>query len=253
MRISLIFLGSGAPDAGPDDMPAVAARLGSNTVLLDCGEGTQHKLVSVGVGLGKVSSVLITHLHGDHVLGLAPLIQTRVLTTRPTPTLTAIGPPGLRSYLESSFNHLFFDPDNTLEVLELSENDDVRLRDIVVRAVSLDHTVATLGYVISYGKDFTLCYLTDTRPLGVDRLGFECSVLIHDSTFSWIDLGRAEEFKHSTALEAAIIAEKVKAKMLFLYHISSRYKNRRFLEAEARRYASNTYASTKYMQLALTL
>jgi ribonuclease BN (tRNA processing enzyme) len=64
-----------------------------------------------------------------------------------------------------------------------------------------------------------------------------------------MDLGKAVEFKHSTALEAALFASSIKAKILFLYHISSRYKDRGLLEREARRVHPHTYAASKYMAL----
>ncbi|MEM1936507.1 MAG: ribonuclease Z [Sulfolobales archaeon] len=253
MRASLFFLGTSAPDAGPDDMPAVALKAGSSLILLDSGEGVQHKLASVGFGLSKVSNVLITHLHGDHVLGLVPFIQTRTLMFKPAPPLTIFGPPGLVKYLNESFNSLHFDPGSNLEVQELKGPEELRDRGATIRAKLLDHTVFAIGYLVSLSENFSVCYLTDTRPLAGEDLELSCSVLIHDSTFSWIDLDRAKEFKHSTALEAAVFATKTKARILFLYHISSRYRNRMFLESEARRYHPNSYAAAKYMRLSLVL
>jgi len=253
LKASLFFLGTGAPDAGSDDMPAVAVKAGSTLILLDSGEGVQHKLASMGFGLSKVSNVLITHLHGDHVLGLVPFIQTRTLMFKPAPPLTIFGPPGLMKYLNESFSSLHFDPGRSLEVQELKGPDELRDRGVTIRAMLLDHTVFTIGYLVSLSNDFSMCYLTDTRPLAGEDLGLSCSVLIHDSTFSWIDLDRAKEFKHTTALEAATFAIKTKARILFLYHISSRYRNRTFLENEARRHHLNSYATAKYMRLSLIL
>ncbi|MEM2006184.1 MAG: MBL fold metallo-hydrolase [Sulfolobales archaeon] len=253
MRASLFFLGTGAPDAGSDDMPAVAFKAGSNLFLLDSGEGVQHKLVNIGIGLSKVSNILITHLHGDHVLGLVPFIQTRTLMFKPAPPIAILGPPGLAKYLNESFSSLYFDPGNSLEVQELKGSEELKIRGAAIRAELLDHTVFTIGYLVNLSRDFSLCYLTDTRPLTREDLNLGCSVLIHDSTFSWIDLDRAREFKHTTALEAAMFAARAGAKLLFLYHISSRYRDRRFLESEARRHHPNSHAAAKYMRLNLVL
>lgn len=253
MRASLFFLGTGAPDAGSDDMPAAAFKAGSSLILLDSGEGVQHKLVNVGVGLSKVGSILITHLHGDHVLGLVPLIQTRTLLFKSVPPVVILGPPGLAKYLDESFSSLYFDPGKSLEVQELKGSEELKIHGASIRSELLDHTVLTIGYVASLSKDFNICYLTDTRPLTGEDLNSGCSVLIHDSTFSWIDLERAKEFKHATALEAAVFAARAKARLLFLYHISSRYRDRKFLESEARRYHPNSYAAVKYMRLSLVL
>ncbi|MCX8184861.1 MAG: MBL fold metallo-hydrolase [Sulfolobales archaeon] len=251
MRVSLSFLGTGAPDVGLDDMSAVAFRASSSLLLLDSGEGVQHKLVRVGVGLNKLGSVLITHLHSDHVVGLIPLVQTRTLMFKSLRPLSIYGPPGLEKFLSESFNSLYFDPGNAIEIQELREHEEVRLGELTIKAEPLDHTVITLGYSISVDRGFSLCYLTDTRPTARD--GLRCSILIHDSTFSWVDLEKAVEFKHTTALEAGIIASKVGAKLLFLYHISSRYRDRGFLESEARRFHPHTYAAEKYTYVNLSL
>lgn len=249
VRMSLIFLGTSAPDAGSDDMPAVLLRAGSAFLLLDAGEGVQHKLARVGVGLGKISYVMVTHLHGDHVLGLVPLIQSRALTSRPAPQIYLFGPPGLKRFLDLNFNSLYFDPGNSLEIQEVGGGEEVKIRDLTARVESLDHTVPTVGYFITIPEGPGVCYITDTRPLSDPARAKGCDIVIHDSTFSWMDLKRAVEFKHSTALEAASFASSAKAKILFLYHISSRYVDRGFLEREARRVHPYTYATSKYMAL----
>jgi len=249
VRVSLLFLGTGAPDAGSDDMPAVLVRAGSTFLLLDAGEGVQHKLARVGVGLGKIGYVMVTHLHGDHVLGLIPLIQSRALTSRPASQICLFGPPGLRKFLDSSFSSLYFDPGSSLEVQEVRGNEEVRMGDITARVEPLDHTVPTVGYFITVPEGPGVCYITDTRPLSDPAHAEGCDVIIHDSTFSWMELGRALEFKHSTALEAASFASSAKAKVLFLYHISSRYGDRGFLEREARRAHLHAYAASKYMAI----
>ena len=253
MRASVVFLGTGSPEAGSDDMPAVAVVLGGAVVLLDAGEGVQHKLVKMGVGLGRVRYVLVTHLHGDHVLGLVPLIQTRALAGGDPQQLLVVGPPGIARYLRESFDSLLFDSGGSVEVREVRSWDTVELHGRVrATAVPLEHSVETYGYRLNFGGEEDLCYITDTRPLPPELLR-GCSVLIHDSTFSWIDLGRAIEFKHSTALEAGRLASAAGSKLLLLYHISSRYSSRSFLEAEAKRFFGQAYATEKYMKVILEL
>ena len=253
MRVSIAFLGTGGPEAGSDDMPAVAVASGSLVILLDSGEGVQHKLVKMGFGLGRVRYVLVTHLHGDHVLGLVPLVQTRALTGGGTQQLLVVGPPGIARYLRESFDSLFFDPGETVEIREVRSWDTVELYSRVkATAIPLEHSVETYGYRLNFGSGEELCYITDTRPLPPELLR-GCSVLIHDSTFSWVDVARAVEFKHSTALEAGRVASAAGSKLLLLHHISPRYSSRNFLEAEARRFFRQAYATEKYMKLVLEL
>lgn len=53
--------------------------------LIDCGEGTQSRLMRYGVHPMKLNAIFISHLHGDHVYGIFPLISTLGLMGRKTP------------------------------------------------------------------------------------------------------------------------------------------------------------------------
>ncbi|MBI2130850.1 MBL fold metallo-hydrolase, partial [Candidatus Woesearchaeota archaeon] len=54
----------------------VFVRTGSEGILIDCGEGIQRQFKIAGVSLTEITKILISHWHGDHVLGLPGLIQT---------------------------------------------------------------------------------------------------------------------------------------------------------------------------------
>lgn len=72
----------------------------------------------------------------------------------------------------------------------------------------------------------SIVYCTDTRPCAsAIELARDCSVLIHDSTFAEIHAHRAVESFHSTAREAAQIAQTAMVERLVLYHISNRHLN----------------------------
>ena len=60
---------------------------------------------------------------------------------------------------------------------------------------------------------------------------------------------KAKEYGHSTSVDAAIAANALKAKLLLLYHISPRYKERNRLLYEARRFFNNTYIAEQYMKV----
>jgi ribonuclease Z len=57
-------------------LSAVLVRAGSSHILIDCGEGTQVAIRECGWGLGAIDAILLTHMHGDHVLGLPGLLLT---------------------------------------------------------------------------------------------------------------------------------------------------------------------------------
>ena len=60
---------------------------GRGIVLLDCGEGTQRRLMESPYSFMKIGAILVTHLHGDHVFGLPGLLQSMCLSDRRDPLL----------------------------------------------------------------------------------------------------------------------------------------------------------------------
>lgn len=71
----LVFLGTSASRPTAErGLPALMVLHGGERFLVDCGEGTQRQLVRSGLGLRRLSRILLTHAHLDHVLGLAGLV-----------------------------------------------------------------------------------------------------------------------------------------------------------------------------------
>lgn len=91
-------------------------------VLVDCGEGTQQQIMRSPLRPSRLQAVLLTHLHGDHVLGLPGLLGTLAMEGRTDPLLIT-GPTGLRRWLEVMLDlpilRLGFD----LEITELDPSD----------------------------------------------------------------------------------------------------------------------------------
>ncbi len=81
---------------------AQVVRMEGSKFLVDCGEGTQHQLIRYGIRFGSIDHIFISHLHGDHFLGVPGLISTMGLGGRTEP-LTVIGPEKLQELLEHIF------------------------------------------------------------------------------------------------------------------------------------------------------
>jgi ribonuclease Z len=72
--------------------------------LVDCGEGTQMQLSKYGVKQNRIKAIFISHLHGDHFLGLPGLLSSMHLMGRSAP-LKIFGPEGLREILDLQFKY----------------------------------------------------------------------------------------------------------------------------------------------------
>jgi ribonuclease Z len=79
--------------------------MGRSVILLDCGEGTQRQMVTAHIGFSRVKQILITHLHGDHILGLPGLLQSMTLQRREE-SLDVFGPRGTHVFLQGVSNTL---------------------------------------------------------------------------------------------------------------------------------------------------
>jgi ribonuclease Z len=94
LHITLIGTAASVPTASRGTSATLIA-CGRQRWLIDCGEGTQRQLLRSGIGLTEIDLVLLTHLHGDHYLGLPGLLKTYGLRGREHP-LRIIGPTGLQ-------------------------------------------------------------------------------------------------------------------------------------------------------------
>ena len=145
--IDLTFLGTGAGVPSRERaMSSVALRDGPNVILFDCAEGTQRQLMLSPLSFMKISAIFVTHMHGDHMLGLPGLLQTMGFSGRDR-ALTVCGPEGFSRSLEMLLGSCEGDVEYPLDVRELSPGDSVELSDATVTAFATEHGTKSLGYV----------------------------------------------------------------------------------------------------------
>jgi len=271
MRVT--FLGtSGAIPTTARNPSALAVEREGDRLLFDCGEGTQRQMMRYGTGF-DVEHVFLTHLHGDHVLGLPGLLETLDFNERDAP-LAVHGPAGTRSQLEELAFVLDDRPEFPVRIHQIEPGEVALERpDYEVRAVDVDHRATAVGYALvederkgrfdretaeeelgippgpKYSKLHAgepvehegrtiqpeavvgpprpgrrFVYTGDTRPCErVVEAAAEADLLVHDGTFAGDQADRARETAHSTAEEAAAVANRAGAPRLVLTHVSSRY------------------------------
>jgi ribonuclease Z len=97
--MELIILGSSAAiPVRERNLPSTALRYKNELILFDCGEDLQRKFVEAGLKFNKPLKILISHFHGDHVIGLPGLLFRFGLNHRTAP-ITIFGPRNLFLYL----------------------------------------------------------------------------------------------------------------------------------------------------------
>ena len=99
-KIKIIFLGTGFAIPTKDrNHSAILVSFGKENILVDCGEGTQRQFKIAGLSMMKLTKILITHWHGDHVIGLIGLLESLALQGYNKP-LTIYGPKGTKYFME---------------------------------------------------------------------------------------------------------------------------------------------------------
>lgn len=151
--IIVTFLGTSAgTPTKTRSLPAILVQDNKRFILLDCGEGTQHRLLQVGVSVCRIDIVLITHLHGDHVFGLPGLISSMALLGR-TRDLTIVGPPGLKEMLYSSVKFIGSLPFK-IHIIEVKPSNNVVTviedGDLEVKCVETIHNVTNIAYLLQW-------------------------------------------------------------------------------------------------------
>ncbi len=150
MEIEFLGTGAGSP-AKARNVSSLALRLldERNAVwLFDCGEGTQHQILSTTLKPRKIEKIFITHLHGDHLFGLPGLLSSRSFQGGNEP-LTIYGPKGIRDYVQTSLRLSESALTYPLKFVELS-GDGVIFDDatFTVSCKRLDHKIVCFGYRI---------------------------------------------------------------------------------------------------------
>jgi len=147
--MQVIFLGTaGSVPTTQRALPAVVVKREGELLIFDCGEGAQRQMVRAKVGFHKKTKIFITHMHGDHVLGLPGLIQTMSLLDRKT-ELQVYGPVGIKAFLEAIRQTVQFTQTFLISVWEVSKEGVVcEEKEYTVQTAHANHAIPALAYAL---------------------------------------------------------------------------------------------------------
>ena len=155
----ILFLGTGASVPSRDkSLPCVAVRQGRSISLFDCGEGSQRQMMISPFSFMKIDRIFISHMHGDHILGLPGLLQTMGMSGRRKP-VSVYGPVGLGKALGSMMDACEGDLEFELVMNELEGGESFAFDGFSVSAFRTVHNTPSIGFL----------YRENDRPGTFDR------------------------------------------------------------------------------------
>lgn len=115
--------------------------------LFDCGEGTQHQLIRCSLSIGKLDTIFISHMHGDHYYGLPGLLSSKKLDTAFRP-LTIYGPKGIKKFLECVMDVSFENLNYELKIIEFIAEDSFLFDKFSLKVLALEHSIESFAFYI---------------------------------------------------------------------------------------------------------
>lgn len=144
--MKITFLGTGAMLPTKERNPnAIFVSYKNEGILIDCAEGTQRQLRTAGISPTKVTKLLITHWHGDHVLGIPGLMQS-LGASNYTKKLEIYGPKGSKNFFKNMMNGLAFKSRIEFELKEINEGKFFENEDFYLESNKVKHSIDCLSY-----------------------------------------------------------------------------------------------------------
>ncbi len=145
--LAVTFLGTGAACPTVDrNVASLAIQREGETLLFDCGEGTQRQMMRYGVGF-SFRDIFFTHFHSDHFLGVIGLFRTMGLMDRKD-GVVLYGPRGSQRILNGALNVGIERTKFPFEIIELKPGDRLGRGDYEIAVFETEHRAETVGYAL---------------------------------------------------------------------------------------------------------
>jgi ribonuclease Z len=165
IRVHFLGVGGGIPSL-KRALPAIAIYFRGKILLFDCGEGTQTQLKHAKLSLQRIIEIFISHLHGDHVLGLPGLLSTMAMLKRSKP-LTVYGPVGIKEFIEVTLELTKAQLDFELTVNEVDEGTISSQPQYRVDCLPALHNIPSLSYILRMADTPGKFDVAKARKLGI--------------------------------------------------------------------------------------
>ena len=241
-RVTL--LGTGVPTPRPDRFgPSTLIEAGDQKLLIDAGRGAAIRLFQIGIPIGRIDALLLTHFHSDHTSGIPDIWLTGWLEShfgtrrRPFQVLGPTGAKALMANLEKAYaadieirtaDEKLPREGVAVAVEEFNSDGAIYQKNgVSVIAFEVDHgdlIKPAYGYRIEYGGR-SVVISGDTRfNENVIKFGTGADLLIHEVAIARPELMAESYIKrimahHTTAREAGMVFARTEPKLAAYTHL----------------------------------
>ena len=165
--MKLVYLGTSAAAPTPERSLTCICLVRENEVLMfDAGEGAQVAYLKAGLPWNKKMKIFVTHLHGDHCLGILGLLQTMSMQKR-TESLEIYGPAGIEEFITANIKVLHFGLPFPVFITIVEEGDVVNEKKYRISCCEAQHGIPAFSYCFEENEKSGVFYPEKAKELGI--------------------------------------------------------------------------------------
>ena len=147
--MKLVFLGTSAAQPTPErGMTCICLVLDREILMFDAGEGAQVAFQKAKLGWNKKMRIFVTHLHGDHCVGILGLLQTMSLQNR-TESVDIFGPTEIDEFIAANLKILNFGLTFPVRIIKIKEGLVLDDPAYSIRVCEAEHSIPAYAYLFT--------------------------------------------------------------------------------------------------------
>lgn len=165
--MKLVYLGTSAAAPTPERSLTCICIVRENEVLMfDAGEGAQVAYLKAGLPWNKKMKIFVTHLHGDHCLGILGLLQTMSMQKR-TESLEIYGPAGIEEFITANIKVLNFGLPFPVFITIVEQGNVVNEKKYQISCCEAQHGIPAFSYCFEENEKSGVFYPEKAKELGI--------------------------------------------------------------------------------------
>ena len=165
--MKLVFLGTSAAQPTTErGMTCICLVLDKEILMFDAGEGAQIAFQKAKIGWNKKMRIFVTHLHGDHCVGILGLLQTMSLQNR-TESVDIFGPSGIDEFLAANLKILNFGLTFPVRIMKIKEGLVYDDPAYTIHVCEAEHSIPAYSYLFTEKDKPGKFYPEKAKTLGI--------------------------------------------------------------------------------------